>query len=92
MVEMDQEPAEVVALWPSLAPLVWRFEERVDGVLVGTRWQVTHAEALWVIDESRAGVRRCQTAVARGATEDFSGSLTEAVDVLLQVVHWETDR
>lgn len=96
---MELNAEEVVAYWPTLKPLVamadppWRFEPVGSGVLSGTRLHHTYVEALWVIDEERAGVNRGAIPNRPGPVVvpvSFSGPLREAVEILQLPVRLET--
>jgi len=84
-------PGEAVDRFPALRPLAemtdppWQFATSVSGTLMGTRTHLSFVEALWVIDERRAGAQRRPLPSRYGApvpTMSFSGPLSEAVAAL----------
>jgi hypothetical protein len=63
----------------------WQFTTLVSGTLVGTRAHLSFVEALWVIDERRAGAHRRSLPCIYGApvpARSFSGPLAEVVAML----------
>lgn len=91
---------EVLARWPAVKPLVamtdpeWRFVPMDSGVLSGTRAHATYVEALWVIDEERAGMTCLPIAGYPGpvvVSANFSGPLREVVEILGLPVRFEED-
>src|SRR4051794_39309693 len=88
-------PNKATARFPRLRQLAemtdppWQFTVLETGVVTATRTHLSFVEALWVIDERRAGMHCPPLPSAYGApvpTRSFSGPLAEAVALLQRPV------
>jgi hypothetical protein len=97
---MDSSVDAALARWSELRRLVavtdppWRFMTLDSGVVTGTRAHSTYVEALWVVDETRAGVSRGPIPNRPGppvVTVNFAGPLRDAVEILQRPARPEQD-
>jgi hypothetical protein len=98
---MTVDSVELLTRWPTLKPLValveppWTFMMLDSGVLTGVRRHTHYLETLWVISEHCAGMHRrsLDHYDPLATTENFSGSLSDAVELLARSLsHQEVER